>query len=63
MLESENSALLQRIRGIAEQAASPQVFDGPGSRHATFLIPLEDLGDEGLNLSITLTGSHLQIKV
>lgn len=53
----------QRIRAMVDGEGVNKA-EAPPKRPPTLLkIPLEDIDEEGLNLSISMTGTHLCIKI
>jgi len=56
--------LSARVRAIAEEMHKGGQHEAPVKRAATVLkVPLEDIGEEGLNLSLSMTGTHFIIKI
>lgn len=55
--------LSAKVRAIAEQIGAGR-NEAPPKKAATLLkIPLEEIGEEGLNLSLSMTGTHFVIKI
>lgn len=52
-----------KIRAIAEQMQDGQNEAPPQKAPTMLRIPLEQIGEEGLCLSLSLTGTHFCIKV
>lgn len=64
MVTSRKDPLLSaKVRAIAEQIGAGKHEAPPRKAPTMFKIPLEAIEDEGLNLSLSMTGSHLCIKI
>lgn len=55
--------LSAKVRAIAEQIGAGQ-HEAPSRKAATILkMPLEQIGEDGVNLSLSMTGTHFIIKI
>lgn len=56
--------LSARVRAIAEEMHKGGQHETPPKKGATILkVPLEQVGEEGINLSLSMTGTHFVIKI
>lgn len=52
-----------KVRAVAELIGAGKHAAPPRKAPTTLRIPLEQIEDGGLNLSLSMTGSHLCIKI
>lgn len=56
--------LSAKVRAIAEEMHKGGQHETQPKRAATVLrVPLEEIGEDGLNLSLSMTGTHFVIKI
>lgn len=56
--------LSAKVRAIAEEMHKGGQHEAPPKKAATILkIPLQEIGEDGLNLSLSMTGTHFVIKI
>lgn len=61
---TKNDRLLSaKVRAIAEQIGAGKNEAPPEKAPMMLRIPLEQIGEDGLSLSLSLTGTHFCIKV
>lgn len=55
--------LSARVRAIAEQIGAGANSRPPQKAPTMLKVPLDQISDDGINLSLSLTGAHLCIKI
>lgn len=61
---TDKELVAQAVRGLAEHSKSKFVREKqPRRRRQTFIIPLEQVQDDGLKIGLSETGAHIRIKI
>lgn len=62
-MRNQDRLMSARVRAIAEQLQDGKNEAPPQKAPTMLRIPLEQIGEEGVCLSLSLTGTHFCIKV